>query len=181
MALNKGNNSFVATTEADNYFNMRLNSELWFSSDNEDKVEKALVTATGILNNLVWGGFATPSTTYPLSWPRDITYFDSKFGDYVDLEDDRDDTSEGTIPDDIKTATYELAYYLLQNMSTIESNANGSNKVKDLTVGSIKLVFDTNTGVEDFKTLPTSIYKIVSKYLGNGSIADRGVNVSGGA
>lgn len=181
MALNKGNNSFVTITEADLYFDMRLNSELWFSSNNEDKVEKALVTATGILNNLVWGGYATPSTTYPLSWPRDITYFDSKFGDYVDLEDDRDDTSEGTIPDDIKTATYELAYYLLQNMTTIETNANGSNKVKDLTVGAIKLVFDTNSGVEDFKTLPTSVYKIVSKYLGNGSIADRGVSVSGGA
>ena len=66
-------------------------------------------------------------------------------------------------------------------MSTIESNANGSNKVKDLTVGGIRLIFDTNSGEEDFKTLPTSVYKTVVKYLGNGSIADRGVFVGGGA
>jgi hypothetical protein len=180
MALQKGYNSFVTVTEADDYFTMRLNSDLWIDGDC-DKVEQALVTATGILDNLVWAGTASPTTTYPLSWPRDIEYYDSKFGDYVDLEDDRTTTSEGTIPDDIKTATYELAYYLLQNMSTIESNANGSNKVKDLTVGGIRLIFDTNSGEEDFKTLPTSVYKTVAKYLGNGSIADRGVFVGGGA
>lgn len=180
MALNKGNNSFVATTEADEYFEMRLNSELWLDGDC-DKVEQALVTATGILDNLVWGGTATPDTIYPLSWPRDIEYYDSKFGDYVELSDDRTETFEGTIPEDIKTATCELAYYLLQNMSTIESNGNGSNKVKDLTVGAVRLIFDTNSGVEDFKTLPTAVYKIVIKYLSDGSIADRGVFVGGGA
>lgn len=180
MALNKGYNSFVTVQEADEYFDMRLNSELWTDGDC-DKVEQALVTATGIIDNLVWGGTATPSTTYPLSWPRDIEYYDSKFGDYVELFDDRTTTSDGTVPEDIKTATYELAYYLLLNMSTIESNANGSNKVKDLTVGSIRLMFDTNSGIEDFKTLPTAVYKIVVKYLGDGSIADRGVSVGGGA
>ena len=85
MALQKGYNSFVTVTEADDYFTMRLNSDLWIDGDC-DKVEQALVTATGILDNLVWGGTATPTTTYPLSWPRDIEYYDSKFGDYVDLK-----------------------------------------------------------------------------------------------
>ena len=180
MALQKGTNSFVDVTEADSYFKMRLNSDLWLDGDG-DKVEQALVTATGILDNLIWDGTATPTTTYPLSWPRDIEYFDSKHGDYLILEDDRTDSFEGTIPEDIKTATYELAYYLLQNMSTIEENGNGSNKVKDLTVGSIRMIFDIHSGESDFRSLPTPVYKLVTKYLGDGSIADRGVKVGGGA
>ena len=180
MALNKGYNSLVSIAEADEYFDLRLNSDLWVDGDC-DKVEQALVTATGIIDNLVWGGTATPTTTYPLSWPRDIEYYDSKFGDYVDLTDDRTTTDMGTIPEDIKTATCELAYYLLLNMSTIETNANGANKVKDMTVGAIRLIFDTNSGKEEFNTLPPAVYKMIVRYLGSGSIADRGVSVGGGA
>ena len=104
MALQKGKNSFVTVQEADEYFTYRINSESWENGDC-DKVEQALVTATGIIDNLVWSGTATPTTDFPLSWPRDITYFDSKFGEEVDLDDDRTTTFEGTIPEDIKQAT----------------------------------------------------------------------------
>jgi hypothetical protein len=115
MALQKGTNCFVSILESDEYFENRLNSENWFANDGA--VEQALVTATGIIDNLVWGGTATPTATYPLSWPRDIEYYDSKFGDYVELFDDRTTTFDGTVPEDIKTATYELAYYLLLNIN----------------------------------------------------------------
>lgn len=180
MALQKGKNSFVTVSEADEYFQLRLNSDAWLDGDC-DKVEQALVTATGIIDNLVWSGTATPTTSYPLSWPRDIEYYDSKFGDYVTLEDDRTDSSEGTIPEDIKTATCELAFHLLTNMSTIEGNSTGSNKVKDLTVGSIRMIFDINSGESNFKQLPDSIYLTINKYLGTESAGSRSVFVSGGA
>jgi len=180
MALQKGTNSFVSILESDEYFENRLNSENWFASD--ALVEQALVTATGILDDMDWGGTATPTTSYPLSWPRDITYYDSKTGSFEDLEDDRSTTSEGTIPVDIKKATYELALHLLNNMKTQEANATGENKVKDLTVGSVRLIFDLNSGVKNFKELPDSIVNLCNKYLNEVSATQpRGVKVSGGA
>ena len=180
MALQKGTNSFVSVSESDEYFENRLNSENWFSND--ALVEQALVTATGILDDMDWGGTATPTASYPLSWPRDITYYDNKSGYYTDLEDDRSTTSEGTIPGDIKKATFELALHLLNNMKTQESNASGENKVKDLTVGSVRLIFDINSGVKNFKELPDSIVSLCNKYLNEVSnTLSRGVRVSGGA
>ena len=180
MALQKGVNSFVTVQESDDYFNDRLYSDTWFSSD--ALVEQALVTATGILDDMDWGGTATPTASYPLSWPRDITYYDNKSGYYTDLTDDRSATSHGTIPEDIKKATYELALHLISNMKTAESNASGENKVKDLTVGAVRLVFDTASGVDNFKELPDSVITIITKYYNEESTTDnRGVRVSGGA
>ena len=180
MALQKGTNCFVSVSESDEYFENRLNSENWFANDGA--VEQALVTATGILDDMDWGGTATPTASYPLSWPRDITYYDNKSGYYTDLEDDRSTTSEGTIPGDIKKATFELALHLLNNMKTQESNASGENKVKDLTVGAVRLIFDLNSGVKNFKELPDSIINLCNKYLNETSTTQsRGVRVSGGA
>jgi hypothetical protein len=180
MALQKGTNSFVSIQESDEYFENRLNSETWFANDGA--VEQALVTATGILDDMDWGGTATPTASYPLSWPRDITYYDNKSGYFVDVEDDRSTTFEGTIPGDIKKATFELALHLLNNMKTQESNASGENKVKDLTVGAVRLIFDLNSGVKNFKELPDSIVNLCNKYLNEMSTTrSRGVRVSGGA
>ena len=180
MALQKGTNSLVSIAESDEYFENRLNSENWFTNDSA--VEQALVTATGILDDMDWGGTATPTASYPLSWPRDITYYDNKSGYFIDIEDDRSTTSEGTIPGDIKKATFELAFHLLNNMKTQESNASGENKVKDLTVGAVRLIFDLNSGVKNFKELPDSIVNLCNKYLNEISRAQtRGVRVSGGA
>lgn len=180
MALQKGTNSFVSIQESDEYFENRLNSETWFANDGA--VEQALVTATGILDDMDWGGTATPTASYPLSWPRDITYYDNKSGYFVDVEDDRSTTFEGTIPGDIKKATFELALHLLNNMKTQESNASGENKVKDLTVGAVRLIFDLNSGVKNFKELPDSIINLCNKYLNETSTTQsRGVRVSGGA
>ena len=180
MALQKGTNCFVSILESDEYFENRLNSENWFANDGA--VEQALVTATGILDDMDWGGTATPTASYPLSWPRDITYYDNKSGYFVNVEDDRSTTFEGTIPGDIKKATFELALHLLNNMKTQESNASGENKVKDLTVGAVRLIFDLNSGVKNFKELPDSIISLCNKYLNETSTTQsRGVRVSGGA
>ena len=75
-----------------------------------------------------------------------------------------------------------MALHLITNMKTVESNASGENKVKDLTVGSVRLIFDTASGITNFKELPDSIIKIVSKYYNEVSTTEnRGVRVSGGA
>jgi len=181
MALQKGINSFVTVTEAEEYFYDRLNQSSWDSATDET-VERALVTATGILNDLDWGGEAVPTTSYPLSWPRDITYWDSKSGGYDTLEDDRSTTSFGTIPEDIKKATYELALHLIKNMSTIEDQSSGSPRLKDLTVGSVSLTFDLGSGLSNFKQLPDQIQRLIAKYEDPAAMStNRGVKASGGA
>ena len=181
MALQKGYNSFVTITEAESYFYDRLNQSAWDSATDET-VERALVTATGILDNLDWGGEAVPTTSYPLSWPRDITYWDSKSGGYETLEDDRSTTSYGTFPEDIMKATYELALHLIKNMSTIEDQSSGSPRLKDLKVGSISLTFDLGSGISNFNELPDHIRNIIVKFDNPASSAtNRGVKVSGGA
>lgn len=181
MALQKGYNSFVTITEAESYFYDRLNQASWDSATDET-VERALVTATGILDNLDWGGTATPTALYPLSFPRDITYWDTKSGGYETLEDDRSTTSYGTFPEDIKKATYELALHLIKNMSTIEDQSSGSPRLKDLKVGSISLTFDLGSGISNFNELPDHIRNIIVKFDNPASSAtNRGVKVSGGA
>lgn len=181
MALQKGYNSFVTITEAESYFYDRLNQSAWDSATDET-VERALVTATGILDNLDWGGTAVPAALYPLSWPRDITYWDTKSGGYETLEDDRSTTSYGTFPEDIKKATYELALHLIKNMSTIEDQSSGSPRLKDLKVGSISLTFDLGSGISNFNELPDHIRNIIVKFDNPASSAtNRGVKVSGGA
>ena len=181
MALQKGYNSFVTITEAESYFYDRLNQSAWDSATDET-VERALVTATGILDNLDWGGTAVPTALYPLSWPRDITYWDTKSGGYETLEDDRSTTSYGTFPEDIKKATYELALHLIKNMSTIEDQSSGSPRLKDLKVGSISLTFDLGSGISNFNELPDHIRNIIVKFDNPASSAtNRGDKVSGGA
>lgn len=181
MALQKGYNSFVTITEAESYFYDRLNQASWDSATDET-VERALVTATGILDNLDWGGTAVPTTLYPLSFPRDITYWDTKSGGYETLEDDRSTTSYGTFPEDIKKATYELALHLIKNMSTIEDQSSGSPRLKDLKVGSVSLTFDLGSGISNFNELPDHIQNIIVKFDNPASSAtNRGVKVSGGA
>jgi len=180
MALQIGINSFVTVTEAEVYFYDRLNQASWDSATDEI-VERALVTATGILNDLDWGGTALPTALYPLSWPRDITYWDTKSGAYDTIEDDRSTTSYGTFPDDIKRATYELSLHLIKNMGTIEDQSTGSPKLKDLKVGSVSMAFDLGSGISNFKELPDQIQRLIAKYENQNSIVNRGVNVSGGA
>jgi hypothetical protein len=88
----------------------------------------------------------------------------------------------GTIPEDIKKATYELALHLIKNMSTIEDQSSGSPRLKDLSVGSISLTFDLGSGLSNFKQLPDSIQKLIAKYEDPASMStNRGVKVSGGA
>ena len=129
-----------------------------------------------------WGGEAVPTTLYPLSWPRDITYWNTKSGGYETLEDDRSTTSYGTFPEDIMKATYELALHLIKNMSTIEDQSTGSPRLKDLSVGSVSLTFDLGSGISNFNELPDHVQNIIVKFDNPASSAtNRGVKVSGGA
>lgn len=169
MALRVNINSYVTIKEADAYFEDRVNSNIWFSDTTTDQIP-ALISATNLLEQLEWAGTATPTTAYPLSFPRDVEIYDQKQGKFVELEDDRSTTSEGTVPQDIKDAQCELALWLLRNASMAEPDVASAFPLSQIGVGSISLQYDTsNTNSDAPKTItdiPETVYNIIKKYLG---------------
>lgn len=181
MALQVNLNSFVTEAYADLYLADRINTDIWFATTTINN-EQALITASGMLDRLKWGGTATATTTYPMSFPRDITYWSSINGDHIDLTDDRDDdtVNPGTIPDDIKKATCELALHLTRNSVRLEESEDGNNPVKDLTVGTIRLTFDGSQNQSQIIDIPSVVWTLIDKFLSIDT-NNRKVNVSGGA
>jgi hypothetical protein len=137
MALVKGTNSYSDVAEADAYFADRLDSSKWLEANNSTK-EKALVTATMLLDNLSWVGIAV-SESQTLAFPRQGAYYDPKLGREVTLEG---------IPQRVLRATHELALHLLNNPSILDSQT----VIKDIAVGTIKL-----THIQQASKMPFSI------------------------
>ena len=181
MALQLGINSFVTSSEANRYFEDQFLSTDWFDADEQDE---ALVTASGILNRLTWKGTrnTTFTSTYPLAWPRNVILDLPIDGTTTYLSDDRTATSFGTIPTFLKHATFELALNLIRNGLQNLQNVSGAAPVRDLTVGSIRLVFDLSERFSrSYVDIPELVFSIISPYLGENVITGTGVHVNGGA
>lgn len=126
MALIKDTNSYVDVADATAYFEDRIDAEAWVSAA-ESLKEQALVTATAMLDQKNWVGYAV-STTQLLAFPRNGIYFDPRLGVNVTLESD-------VVPDRVLKATYEQAYHLLNNDGLLD-NTGG---IESLKVGPIEL------------------------------------------
>ena len=144
-------NSYGTETEADTYFDGRLNSDTYVNATDLNQ-EKALRTATIFLDSRVsWiGDIKDQTTPQALAWPR---VYDST------IETPEDILVLGqAIPEDLKRAQFELALYLLENGEPDETN--------DL--DSIKVGSSLSIDFNEFKAnqlIPDSIWPIIS-YLG---------------
>jgi hypothetical protein len=118
MALSKGTNSYVTATEADGYFENRLDVAAW-NDATDDQKEQALVTATMLLDEMNWTGVAVDESQ-SLAFPRVGIYFDPKTGSNVEFDDT--DT-----PTRVVNATYELAYHLLNNDGLLDESGSATN------------------------------------------------------
>lgn len=152
MALVKGTNSYATVAEATAYFEDRLDVEVWTAAS-ADRKAQALITATAYLDDLRWTGYAV-SDSQPLAFPRVGEYFDPRAGTDVILD--------STVPLRVVTATYELAYHLLNNTNLLDDTGT----VKDLTVGTISL-----TMIRAPSKIPSSVRRLIAPLLEN-----RGVN-----
>lgn len=149
MALSKGVNSHVTVAEADAYFADRLDVAEWLASDEPGK-SNALVTATGLMENIPWMGTVV-SETQPLAFPRVGSYFDPRVGGFVYLD--------GETPDRILKATFELAYHLLNNDGILD----GSSSVSDIKVGPI-----TISNIQAVSTIPAIVRNLIKPLKVNG-------------
>lgn len=149
MALVKGTNSYVTVDEADAYFEDRLDVSAWEDADETQK-SQALTTATSILDNKAWTGTVV-DTDQSLAWPRIGVYFDPRLGLQTELT--------STVPQRILTATYELAYHLLNNSGIQDSTGS----VVDIEVGPIKL-----KTVSGASLMPSTVKREVNPLLNSG-------------
>lgn len=150
MALAKGTNSYATVSEADSYFEDRLDVAAWTSANPTQKAQ-ALVTATRLIDELDWTGTAV-SDTQTLAFPRNGVYFDPRLGSDVILD-------ETSVPSRIIVAIYELAYHLLNNDGLLDDTGT----VKNLSIGSIKL--DT---INSPSKIPLNVKRIIRPLQVNG-------------
>jgi hypothetical protein len=156
MALTQGENSYCTLDEANTYFTDRIDTDAWDTAATPDK-EKALVTATRLLDDNFWIGVAV-SSTQDLAWPRsEAVYVDPRTGRLTQLTED-------VYPDRIKWAQYELAYHLLLNENVMDSTQQTFESIK---VGSIAI----SDSASDFKSapiIPIRIKKLIAPLIING-------------
>lgn len=149
MALTKGVNSHVTLAEAETYFENRLDVAAWHNASDDDK-EKALITATNVLENMNWTGVVM-SETQDLAFPRTGTYFDPRLGMEVTLDG-------VTTPDRVIESTYEMAYHFLNNDGILDDTGG----VTNIVVGPIEL-----TRVKSPSSVPSVVNRLIKPLLVN--------------
>lgn len=148
MALVKGVNSFVDLAEAELYFEDRLDAAAWTEGADSQK-SQSLVTATAILDLREWTGIAV-SDSQTLAFPRNGSYFDPRLGKDISLK--------GETPGRILTATFELAYHLLNNDGLLDDTGS----VLDLQLGNISL-----KEIRSPTQIPGHVYRMIRPLLCN--------------
>lgn len=140
MALTKGVNSYVTISEADSYFEDRMDAAAWIVMGDEMK-EQAIVTATRMLDQKSWRG-SVVNADQALAFPRQGSYRDSSRGvtasftsTYTFVTTDETDTNLKRDIRQLREACYELAYHLANNDGLLDS----SGEIKEIKVGPIEL------------------------------------------
>lgn len=149
MALVKGTNSYATVEEADLYFADRLDVAAWTDASPTQKAQ-ALVTATSVLDEQTWTGTAI-TETQKLAFPRAGGYSDPKYGAYI--------TFDAYPPQRVLTATYELAYHLLNNDGLLDDTGD----LENLSVGSINL-----SNLKRPNMIPGYVRKLINPVLLSG-------------
>lgn len=145
-------NSFVSVTDADYYFEGSAYYGSWpttsFGADLTTK-QKALVSATRLLNSLEWDGLRT-TYTQSLQWPR------------VNLIDrDGNGVATDIIPQDIKDATCELASSLL-GANPDDLVDDGLRQFKRVKIGTLEI--ETADMAPRYE-MPDRVMSLVFRYL----------------
>ena len=123
-------NSYLTKNEANTYFKARLHSDLWSTFES---IDVGLQTATRILDwNILYPG-SIVSSSQALGWPRNNVVDINGF--YV---------PNNIIPVEIKNATCELLYFMIEEDPTTPDDMEG---IKKLKIGPLEIVAkDFNTG-----------------------------------
>jgi hypothetical protein len=157
MALVLNTNSYVTVTEAESYFETRIDDEKWSSASDSLKNE-SLVTATQIIDNNPWIGSAV-SSSQALAWPRkNAMYYDPRMGFDVTF-------TNTEVPSLVKIAVYEQALHLLNNEDLL---AQTTQTYESISIGNISLS-DSNNDVARISITPSFVLKPLRPLIRRGS------------
>ena len=143
-------NTYATLAEANTYHTeLRLHSETLWKAKTTDEKNRALAWATKLIDeNFDFNG--VPSyEDQALRWPRTNVY--TIDGDEIDYE---------TIPQFLKNATAEFAYFLLIEDRTEETNRDLKG-FKYMKIGEMSMVVDPYTGKP---VIPPSVVAMLSDY-----------------
>lgn len=138
--------------DANSYFAARLGASTWTAATTLQK-QQSLITAARMLDRrAIFTGTKT-NPSQPLEWPRDNA---TSCGEAV---------PNGTVPDDIVLAEFELALALLINESIQASASTGSN-IKSVRAGSAGVEFFLPTvGTSLATQFPQPVHELLHCYL----------------
>lgn len=140
-----------AVDDADDYFAAALNATGWTGATTLTK-QQGLISATRLIDRaLIFSGTKTVSSQ-ALQWPRD----DATCRD--------DAVTDGTTPDNIALATFELALALINDPTLLTSNSSGSN-TKRAKAGSAEVeYFRPTIGTSVDVRLPRQVWDLLGCY-----------------
>jgi hypothetical protein len=143
-------NAYCTLTEADTYHASHPYASVWDAAT-DDQQNRAIVTATRLLDeHIAWIGWVA-SSTQALLWPRSGGIYRNGYG-----------IPSTVIPADLKRATAELARQLLAGDRTADSDIE-TQGITALSAGSVSLTFDAAR--VQVKVLPDAVTAMVG-YLG---------------
>jgi hypothetical protein len=161
MALVQNTNSYVTVAQADAYMENRIGNDNWTSATNTVK-EQVLITATQLVDDNPWIGYAV-SSSQALAWPREnAIYYDDRLGLQVTVPNDE-------VPTRVLTAVYEQALHLLDNDGVLKGQIQ---TFESISVGSISLS-DSNSDVTRISIRPSTSTSHIRPLLRRGSTGGR--------
>lgn len=149
-----GFNSYITEDDADLYFEDRNHVDAWDSLDNK---EKALVSASQILDwYMTWKGYKADGEQ-PMQWPRTGV-----------IRKDGTEVADDIIPRDVKVATCELALSSIDDDRTSDDSLAGISKVK---VSSLMIQADEKDHTASHRSvIPEKIKYILKDLISQGGI-----------
>ena len=145
-------NSYVTLAEADSYFETVPDSHSW-DNKTDDKKNRALISATRWIDTLNWYGQRCDNEQ-ALSWPRNNYHVDR-----VELTCD-------AIPNDIKYATYELAFALANDTDAITGTTGDKGLYEEVELGDLKVKYNTASQATGTVNNVFDVYPWLQSYLG---------------
>ncbi len=138
--------------DAKSYFKARLGTTSWDSADTSTK-KSALISATRMIDRRPLYSGAKTVSAQDLEWPRDGATW-------------RDDAVvDGTTPDNIALASFELALSLLEDESIQDSAGTGSN-VRRAKAGSAEVEFFVPTvGGSSETQFPQVVHELIAGFF----------------
>lgn len=140
--------TYASAAQANAYLSADFTASAWRAETDADNKARAIVTATRVLDRLIWPGSMTESDQ-DNAWPRVNTNVPGVVDDEV--------------PTAIVNASIELANIILTGTDVL--NNDTTNPIHRQAAGSVSIEYFR--ALEDPSRLPLAVQELIAPYLGN--------------